>query len=196
MTTGGTEQNRADGRGSDTHPSDVTHPEIRRVFDVTDTMIEQLADVLIDCVEGGASVSFMLPLARERAIDFWRTVATGVQRGERALIVTSDAHGICGTVQLILDQPDNQPHRADLAKMLVHSRARRRGLGASLMRVAEATAVECGKTLLVLDTVTDTAADRLYSRLGWVRVGEVPNYALWPQGGLCPTTFFYRKLDG
>ena len=111
--------------------------------------------MLIDCVEGGASVSFMHPLTRDRAVAFWRRVAQGVAAGERALLVAEDARGVCGTVQLVLDQPENQPHRAELSKMLVHRRARRQGLGAALMRAAEATARDCGKTLLVLDTASD-----------------------------------------
>jgi GNAT superfamily N-acetyltransferase len=167
---------------------------LRRLHAVDDNQVDELASVLIDCVEGGASVSFMLPLTRDRAAAFWRRVAKGVIAGERALLVAEDAGGICGTVQLILDQPENQPHRADLAKMLVHRRARRQGLGAALMRAAEATARECGKTLLVLDTVTGGDAERLYARLGWERVGVIPNYALWPQGGPCDTTVFYRNL--
>jgi GNAT superfamily N-acetyltransferase len=168
---------------------------VTRVLEVDDAQVESLADVLIDCVEGGASVSFMLPLSRERAVAFWQKVARGVAAGERALLVAEDDAGICGTVQLVFDLPENQPHRADLAKMLVHRRARRRGLGAALMRAAEATARECGKTLLVLDAVTDGDGARLYERLGWVRVGDIPDYALYPDGGLCPTTVFYRKLD-
>jgi GNAT superfamily N-acetyltransferase len=156
--------------------------------------IDGLANVLIDCVEGGASVSFMLPLTRDRAVAFWRRVATGVAAGERALLVAEDALGLCGTAQLVLDQPENQPHRADLAKMLVHRRARRQGLGAALMRAAEATARECGKTLLVLDAVTGGDAAQLYERLGWVRVGDIPGYALMPQGGFCSTTYYYRDI--
>lgn len=148
----------------------------------------------MDCVEGGASVSFMHPLPRDRADAFWRRVADDVRAGARALLVAEDTAGICGTVQLVLHQPDNQPHRADVAKMLVHRRARRQGLGAALMRGAEATARACGKTLLVLDTVTGSDADRLYRRLGWVRVGDIPGYALFPRGGLCSTTVFYRQL--
>ena len=167
---------------------------IRRLARVTDTEIAGLTDVLLDCVEGGASVSFMQPLPRERAAGFWRKVARGVEAGERVLLVAEDAEGICGTVQLILDLPENQPHRADLAKMLVHRRARHRGLGAALMRAAEQAALDCRRTLLVLDTVTDSSGYRLYERLGWKRVGEIPNFALWPQGGHCPTTFFYRDL--
>jgi ribosomal protein S18 acetylase RimI-like enzyme len=166
---------------------------VRRVHALEDTQIDELATVLIDCVEGGASVSFMHPLSRERALAFWRRVAQGVAAGERALIVAEDARGLCGTVQLVLDQPENQPHRAELSKMLVHRRARRRGLGAVLLRAAEAAARDCGKTLLVLDTANDEA-ERLYERLGWTRVGMIPDYALLPHGGLCGTTVYYRNL--
>jgi GNAT superfamily N-acetyltransferase len=167
---------------------------VRRLHAVGDEQIQQLATVLIDCVEGGASVSFMHPLTRDRAEAFWRRVADGLHAGQRALVVAEDDHGIFGTVQLLLDLPENQPHRADVAKMLVHRRARRQGVGASLMRAAEATARECGRTVLVLDTVTGGDAERLYERLGWQRVGEVPRYALMPRGGFCSTTFFYRNL--
>ncbi len=167
---------------------------LRRLDIVSDAQIDQLAGVLIDCVEGGASVSFMHPLAYERAAAFWRGVAQGVAAGERVLLAAEDAQGICGTVQLILAQPENQPHRADLAKMLVHRRARSQGLGEALMRAAEHAARDAGKTLLVLDTITGSTADRLYERLGWERVGEIPDYALMPQGGLRGTTVFYRRL--
>ena len=167
----------------------------RRLHAVDDAHIDALAGVLIDCVEGGASVSFMHPLPRARAVAFWRHVAQGVAAGERALLVAEDGQGLCGTVQLVLDQPENQPHRAELSKMLVHRRVRRQGLGAALMRAAEATARECGKTLLVLDTA-NPEAERLYERLGWVRVGAIPGYALLPQGGLCGTTVYYRNLGG
>ena len=165
----------------------------QRLHKVDDAQIEGLVDVLIDCVEGGASVSFMWPLTRERARAFWQRVARGVAANERALVIAEDADGVCGTVQLILDQPENQPHRADLAKMLVHRRARRRGLGGALMRAAEAAARDCSKTLLVLDTASDDA-ERLYEREGWVRVGVIPGYALLPHGGPCATTYFYRTL--
>jgi GNAT superfamily N-acetyltransferase len=168
---------------------------IRWLDSVTETEIEQLANVLIDCVEGGASVSFMLPIKRETALTFWRRVATDVVAGERVLLVAEDADGICGTVQLVLAQPENQPHRADVAKMLVHRRARRRGVGATLLQAAESAARACGKNLLVLDTVAGSDASRLYERLGWMRVGDVPRFALWPQGGFCSTTFFYRNLE-
>jgi GNAT superfamily N-acetyltransferase len=167
---------------------------VRRVQALDEAQLSQLADVLIDCVEGGASVSFMHPLSRERAVAFWRRVAQGAAAGERALLVAADARGVCGTVQLVLEQPENQPHRAELSKMLVHRRARRQGLGAALMRAAEAAARECGKTLLVLDTA-NPEAERLYERLGWVRVGVIPGFALLPHGGLCGTTLYYRTLD-
>src|SRR2546430_16246394 len=159
---------------------------LRRLHSLDDAHIEALADVLIDCVDGGASVSFMHPFTRDRAIAFWRNVAAGVASGKRALLIAEDQLGLCGTVQLIFDLPENQPHRADLAKMLVHRRARRRGLGAALMRAAESTARECGKTLLVLDTGSGDA-ERLYERMGWVRVGGIRGYALLPRGGLCDT---------
>jgi len=166
---------------------------VRRLHAPTAAEIDGLADVLLDCVAGGASVSFMSPLTRERALAFWRDVAQGVAGGDRALLVAEDAAGVCGTVQLVLAQPENQPHRADLAKMLVHRRARRRGVGADLLRAAEDAARACGKTLLVLDTAS-ADAERLYARAGWQRVGTVPGYALLPDGGPCDTTFFYRDL--
>jgi GNAT superfamily N-acetyltransferase len=167
---------------------------IRRLEALSDADIAGLADVLVDCVEGGASVSFMLPLGHERARTFWQGLAEDVAQGHRLLFVAHDASGIVGTVQVILSQPENQPHRADIAKMLVHRRGRQRGVGAALMRVAEDGARAAGKTLLVLDTATGSGAERLYERLGWIRVGVIPDYALWPQGGLCATTVFYRRL--
>ena len=151
--------------------------------------------MLVDCVEGGASVSFMLPLPREKAVAFWRGVAEGVARGERALVIAEDGEGrIVGTVQMVLSQPDNQPHRADIAKMLVHRRARRRGIAQRLMNAIDEIAREEGKTVLVLDTVTGGDAERLYERTGWQRAGVVPKYALMPDGAFCATTFYYKHL--
>lgn len=168
---------------------------VRRLTQLSESQRGQLGNLLIDCVDGGASVSFMHPLTPERADAFWRGVAAGVAAGERALLVAEDDTGtIVGTVQLILDQPENQPHRADLAKMLVHRRSRRQGIAERLMLAAEDTAREAGKTLLVLDTVTGGDAERLYARLGWQRVGVIPDYALWPGGGLCATTYFFRRV--
>jgi len=153
-----------------------------------------LSDVLIDCVEGGASVSFMLPMSRAKAETFWRTIAGSVERGERVVLAAEDEAGsIVGTVQVILAQPENQPHRGDLAKMLVHRRARRRGIGAALLAAAERNALNAGKTLLVLDTASSDA-ERLYARQGWQRCGEIPNYALWPDGTPCVTTIFFKFL--
>lgn len=169
---------------------------VRCLTALDDACVEALADVLIDCVEGDASVSFMHPLTRERAEAFWRKVAADAAAGGRAVLVAEDEYGVCGTVQLIFDLPENQPHRADVAKMLVHRRARRKGLGAALMRAAEALARERGRTLLVLDAVTGGDGARLYERLGWVRAGDVPNFALLPRGGFCSTTYYYRDLSG
>jgi GNAT superfamily N-acetyltransferase len=167
---------------------------VRRLATVTEAQIVALAHLLIDCVEGGASVSFMSPLSFDKASAFWRRVAHATAGGERALVVAEDPGGIIGTVQLILDLPENQPHRADLSKMLVRNRARRQGVAAAMLRAAEELARELGKSLLVLDTASAVAA-RLYARLGWERVGIVPDYALLPGGGLCDTTFFYRRLN-
>lgn len=169
---------------------------IRRVEPAdADACVEALADVLIDCVEGGASVSFMWPLPRDKAVGFWRQVADGVRRGERILMVAEDAAGaIVGTVQLIVAQPENQPHRADVAKMLVHRRARRQGIAQSLMAAVDDAARDAGKTVLVLDTVTGGDAERLYERAGWTRVGSVPNYALMPDGQPCATTYFHKQI--
>lgn len=167
---------------------------IRRLTAVSPSELDQLAEVLTSCVEGGASVSFMLPLTRDRAVAFWQRVADDVDRGTRILIVAEDAHGICGTVQLVLDLPENQPHRADLCKMLVHRRARKQGLGAALLAAAEEAARAANRTLLVLDAVSGAEGARLYERGGWVRVGEIPHYALYPAGGYCPTTYYYKDL--
>jgi GNAT superfamily N-acetyltransferase len=156
--------------------------------------VPALAELLIDCVEGGASVGFMAPLTFERSTRFWQSVSDGVARGERALLVAEDAAGVVGTVQLLLATPENQPHRADVAKMLVHRRARRRGVARRLMQAVEEVARDEGRTLLVLDTVTGSAADRLYTESGWRRVGEIPDYALMPDGAPCATTVFYKAI--
>src|SRR5688572_24341751 len=170
---------------------DVT---VRRVgADEAAACIDGLADVLIDCVEGGASVSFMLPMTRDKALAFWRGVADGVARGERVLLVAEDGERrILGTVQVILAMPENQPHRGDVAKMLVHRTARRRGIAQRLMTAVDEAAREEGKSVLVLDTVTGGDAERLYQRAGWQRVGSVPRYALMPDGPYCATTYFYK----
>jgi ribosomal protein S18 acetylase RimI-like enzyme len=172
-----------------------TPTPVRRLTDVDDATIAALAAVTIDCVEGDASVGFMHPLRLGRAVAFWRRVADGAAAGERVVFAAEDAAGICGTVQLVLAQMENQPHRADISKLLVHRRARRRGTGEALMRAAEDHARTIGRTVLVLDTASD-AAERLYARLGWERVGVIPDYALLPRGELCATAIYYRNLAG
>jgi len=167
---------------------------LRELTKANESELRSLAELLMDCVEGGASVSFMSPLSPEHALAFWRRAIDSAAKGERVLLVAEDEGGILGTVQVVLDQPENQPHRADISKMLVHRRARRRGLGESLMRAAEAAAVAHGKTVLVLDTASPEA-ERLYERCGWTRCGVIPKYALLPQGGFCDTTYFYRVLS-
>ncbi|TAJ04378.1 MAG: GNAT family N-acetyltransferase [Planctomycetota bacterium] len=173
----------------------TTTPTIRRLRTLDDAQLDQLAALTLDCVAGGASIGFMQPFTLERARAFWRRIAPEVAAGERALLVAEDEQGICGTVQLVLALPDNQPHRADLCKMQVHRRMRRRGLGEQLVRAAEDLARECGRTLLVLDAVTSGDAARLYERCGWIRVGDVPNFALYPDGRPCGTTYYYRALS-
>jgi GNAT superfamily N-acetyltransferase len=169
---------------------------VRRVAEFGDAEIRALGDVLIDCVEGGASVSFMYPMTRAKADAFWRDVAAGATRGERAVFAAFDAAGtMVGTVQLIWAQPENQPHRADIAKMLVHRKARRAGVGAALLVAAEQQALENGRTLLVLDTAS-ADAERLYARQGWQRCGVIPDYALMPDGAYCDTVVFFKALRG
>jgi GNAT superfamily N-acetyltransferase len=155
--------------------------------------IGELADVLVDCVEGGASVSFMLPFSRADAAAFFEKVIASVARGETVLLAAKLDGRIVGTVQLGIDMPPNQPHRGDIKKLLTHRSARGRGIGAALMERAEQEAQARGRTLLVLDTA-GSEAERLYVRSGWQRVGVVPDYAMWPGGGFCDTTFYWKKL--
>ncbi len=167
---------------------------VRRLDALEPADVAQLADVLCACVEAGASVSFMVPFARSKAEAFWCEVAASVARGERVLIVVTNERGtIIGTVQVIWATPENQPHRADVSKMLVTPDARRRGVGAALLAAAEREAAAHGRTLLVLDTADATAA-RLYARGGWTLCGEIPDYALWPTGGYCATQVFFKSL--
>ncbi len=168
--------------------------KIRRLERLEEREIAGLAAVLNDCVQGGASVSFMLPMSPEKAADYWRAAAGAVERKECLVLAAVAGSGeIVGTVTLALQQPENQPHRADVAKMLVDRRGRRQGVGALLLAAVEEAARAAGKTLLVLDTAS-ADAERLYARAGWQRVGVIPDYALWPGGGLCATTVFYKRL--
>lgn len=155
--------------------------------------IDELAEVLVDCVAGGASVSFMAPFGQDDAAAFFRKVIASIERGETVLVAARIGGRIVGSVQLGLDTPPNQPHRADVKKMLTHRSARRRGVGAAMLTRIEAEAKERGRTLLVLDTASGDA-ERLYARAGWQRVGVIPDYALWPDGGFCDTTLFWKRV--
>jgi len=156
-------------------------------------VIDELAEVLVDCVAGGASVSFMSPFGQDDAAAFFRKVIESIERGETVLVAARIDGRIVGSVQLGLDTPPNQPHRADVKKMLTHRSARRRGIGAAMLTRIEAEAKERGRSLLVLDTASGDA-ERLYARAGWQRVGVIPDYALWPGGGLCDTTLFWKRV--
>ena len=168
--------------------------DVRALQKFGEQELQALSDVLIDCVEGGASVSFMFPMTRGKALAYWRDVAASAVRCERIVLAAYDAaETIVGTVQVVFAQPENQLHRADVAKMLVHRRGRRRGVGAALLVAAEQHALRSGKTLLVLDTASDDA-ERLYVRQGWRLCGRIPDYALMPDGALCATTVYYNSL--
>ena len=156
--------------------------------------VEGLTDVLLDCVRGGASVSFMGDMSRDEALAFWRDAVADADAGGRAIIVAERDGRIDGTAQAVFVRTPNQPHRAELAKMLVHRRARNRGLGLALLRAAENAARAQGRWLMVLDTVPEMGGDRLYLRGGWTPVGVIPNYALMPDGALCATRLFYKDL--
>jgi ribosomal protein S18 acetylase RimI-like enzyme len=155
--------------------------------------IDELASVLTDCVNGGASVSFMHPFHQADGVEFFRTVIAAVERGDTVLIAARDGERIVGAVQLGLDTPPNQPHRAEIKKLLVHRSARKRGIGEALMVRAEQEAKSWGRTLLVLDTASGDA-ERLYERAGWQRTGVIPDYAMWPGGGFCDTTIFWKRV--
>jgi ribosomal protein S18 acetylase RimI-like enzyme len=159
-----------------------------------DGVIDGLADVLADAVDGGASVGFVAPFGRRQAAEWWRSLSAEIETGKIILLIARDADRIVGTVQLRLALLPNSRHRAEVAKLLVHRDARRRGIARRLMAAIEDAARREGRTLLLLDTIGGTAADRLYRSLGWIEVGSVPNYAAWPDGQLASTTFFYRAL--
>ena len=162
---------------------------------VADGALAELADALVDCVAGGASVSFMAPFSLGQALGFFSKVAGSVAAGDTVLLAAKLDGRIVGTVQLGLDTPPNQPHRADVTKLLVRRSARKRGIGQRLMARAEAEARKQGWTLLVLDTVTGDPAERLYERMDWTKVGVIPNFALYPDGRPCDTTVFWKALD-
>ncbi len=170
--------------------------EIRRLgADEARAHLDGLAAVLVDCVAGGASVSYMAPFTHEQARAVFEVVAGDVEQGRRLLLGAFADGRVVGTVQVVLALPPNQQHRGEIAKLLVHRSARRRGVAQLLMEHAESEARAEGKTLLVLDTVTGDDAERLYLRLGWTRVGVIPGYALYPDGRPCDTTVFWKALE-
>ena len=169
--------------------------EIRRLQGAAlQAQLDGLADVLADCVAGGASVSYMAPFSHAQARAAVAGWADEVEQGRRLLLAAFADGRPVGTVQVVLALPPNQPHRGEVAKLLVHRSARKRGVAQLLMEQAEVEARAEGKSLLVLDTVTGDAAERLYTRLGWSRVGVVPGYALYPDGRPCDTTIFWKAV--
>jgi GNAT superfamily N-acetyltransferase len=157
-------------------------------------LLDELAEVLEDCVAGGASVGYMAPFSRADARAAFEGFVADAERGGRILLGAFDGTRLVGTAQVVLAQMPNQPHRGEIAKMLVHRDARRRGVAAALLAAAEEAARAEGRTLLVLDAVTGGDAARLYARLGWTTVGVVPDFALYPDGRPCATTYFYKRL--
>ncbi|TWD55776.1 L-amino acid N-acyltransferase YncA [Agrobacterium vitis] len=157
--------------------------------------MDDLCAILSDCVEGGASVGFMLPIEAETAQAFWQGVANAVEAGDVVLVAAEYEGKIVGTAQLSLKLPPNQPHRADVKKLLVHRSARGLGLSRLLMTEIEKQAAEAKKSLLVLDTATGELAERIYEKLGWIKAGVVPDYALFPDGRFCDTSIFYKRIE-
>lgn len=174
---------------SEPNPIDIAQLDAEAVSKA----VPELADVLADCVNGGASVNFMLPYSSADAAKFFRKVIPSIASGETVLLAARVDGRIVGTVQLGMDTPPNQPHRGEIKKLLVHRSARGKGVGAALMARIEAIAREKGRTLLILDTASDDAR-RVYERGSWQKLGNIPDYALWPAGGFCDTTIYWKKL--
>jgi len=166
---------------------------IDRVAGTDELLVAGLTDVLLDAVQSGAGVSFMADLTREAAAAWWRRTLEGATP-RTVILVARDESGVVGTVQLQPAWPPNQPHRGDVAKLMVHRRARGKGVARALMEELERQARAQRFTLLLLDTCKGSAAERLYTSMGWTRVGEVPNFALNPDGSWCDTVFFYKQL--
>jgi GNAT superfamily N-acetyltransferase len=162
--------------------------------DEAEAALPALATVLVDAVESGASVNFVAGFSQEDALAFWRGQRGGLSDGSRHIIVAESEGAILGTVVVSFAPQPNQPHRADIGKMLVHRRARGRGTGRRLLEAAEALALAHGRTLLTLDTEAGSAGDRLYRRCGWTPIGSIPDYSLTPDGRLMPATFFYKWI--
>jgi GNAT superfamily N-acetyltransferase len=168
---------------------------IERIAGADEATVDGLSDVILDAVQSGAGVSFMADLTRDGAAAWWRGLLRGATP-RTVILVARDESGIVGTVQLQPAWPPNQPHRADVAKLMVHRRARGRGVARALMEELEQQARVQRFTLLLLDTCKGSAAERLYTSMGWTRVGEVPNFALNPDGSWCDTVFFYKNIAG
>ena len=158
-------------------------------------VVAALCELLIEVVANGGSVSFMHPLAREDAAAFWQDSLARAAAGGRVVLGAREGDELVGTVTLDLAMPPNQPHRAEVAKLMTRPGRRGRGVARSLMAKAERIAVERGRTLLVLDTAAEEGAAGFYERLGYIRVGAIPGYALKPHGGLTATIIFYKALD-
>jgi GNAT superfamily N-acetyltransferase len=156
--------------------------------------LDGLADVILDCIDGGASVGFLYGVTREDLKAFWRDTLAAVETGAAMLFVARDDEKLVGTVLLHPVPKPNQPHRADVSKLIVSSRARRRGVATRLMDALEAHALSLGRTLLTLDTETGSGAEQFYQRRGYVRVGDIPNYCLGNDGGPSGTTIYYKQL--
>ncbi|MFL5331626.1 MAG: GNAT family N-acetyltransferase [Geminicoccaceae bacterium] len=173
-----------------------THAILRLTHEPVQERLAGLVDLLVDAVEGGASVNFVQPMTRAKALAWWAPALASQARGERLILVAERAGRVDGTVQLVLAPQENQPFRADLAKMPVHRRARQQGFGAALLRAAEAEARALGRVLRTLDTEAGSAGERLYAQLGWTKFGEIPGYALGTDGSRRETAaFFYRELE-
>ncbi len=157
-------------------------------------LLPDLAALLVEAVAGGASISFMASFGTDAALDFWHGRAAAVARGEAVLLVALAGTAVAGTVSLDLAMPPKQPHRADVAKMIVGTAWQRQGIGAALMAAVEAEAAARGRTTLVLDTISDSTAARLYERCGWQPIGEIARYALMPDGVMAPTTIYSKHL--
>lgn len=174
----------------------ISNVTIREITARDEAILSDLAALTVDVVQHNASIGFMSPFSIADARLFWTNVLNRVEENKVILLVAEDNESarVIGTVQLIVDQPVNQPHRADVAKMHVHSEARRLGIGEQLLQAIENEAKKRQKHILVLDTVTGSPASFLYQKLGWIKVGDIPEYALFPDGDYCSTTYFYKKL--
>ena len=157
-------------------------------------LLPGLAAVLVEAVAGGASIGFMAGFSQHEALAWWQGRLAAAARGEMTIVVAIDDQGVAGTVSLVPAAMPNQMHRADIAKMMVAGRAQRQGVGAALLAAAEHTALAAGCTTLVLDTISGSNAARLYERFGWKKVGDIPAYALMPDGEMAPTTVYTKRL--